>query len=300
MKIWRNISFLNVKAERSEREPGLIRRRESVTYLGVYSEKAAILLNEVINWKINTCIEKYVEAKKNGYVYPPRYFNDDDDFPIKGGGLFVKCNAEVAISTISEVCLKFKEVGDEYIKKYIRAAFGVDEMTKAIKEKIANELKKFWEAHSKEINNNGMLKIKSTNESGEENVFEYREADYLVLYEFLKGRNVNKLKSKYDQTKLDEMIGKRVEDQFVITAVETIQNEIAKIAETCEDEIYNMEAEFRENCNKFLDMMSKKNKENKKRIADKGMEKIKDLQNQISEMIKMGNINFATRKIKFE
>lgn len=300
MKIWRNISFLNVKAERSEREPGLIRRRESVTYLGVYSEKAAILLNEVINWKINTCIEEYVEAKKNGYVYPPRYFNDDDDFPIKGGGLFVKCNAEVTISTISEVCLKFKEVGDEYIKKYIRAAFGVDEMTKAIKEKIANELKKFWEAHSEEINNNGMLKIKSTNESGEENVFEYREADYLVLYEFLKGRSIDKLKSKYDQTKLDEMIGKRVEDQFVITAVETIQNEIAEIAETCEGEIYNMEAEFRENCNKLFDMMSKKNKENKKRIADKGMEKIKDLQNQISEMIKMGNINFAVKNIKFE
>ena len=299
MKIWRNISFLNVKAERSEREPGLIRRRESVTYLGVYSEKAAILLNEVINWKINICIEKYVEEKKACSVYLPKYY-DDDDFPVKGGGLFVKCNAEVVISSIGEVCLKFKEVGDEYIKKYIRAAFGVDEMTKAIKEKIANELKKFWEAHSEEINNNEMLKIKSTNESGEENVFEYREADYLVLYDFLKGRSIDKLKSKYDQTKLDEMIGKRVEDQFVITAIETIQNEIAKIAETCEDEIYNMEAEFRENCNKLLDMMSKKNEENKKRIADKGMEKIKDLQNQISEMIKMGNINFATRKIKFE
>lgn len=296
MKIWRNISFLNAKAEL---EPGLIRKRESVTYLGVYSEKAAILLNEVINWKINTCIEKYVEAKNACSVYPQRYYNDDD-FPIKGGGLFIKCNAEVAISTISEVCLKFKEVGDEYIKKYIRAAFGVDEMTKAIKEKIANELKKFWEAHSENINNDGMLKIKSTNESGEEIVFKYCEADYLVLYEFLKGRNVNKLKSKYDQTKLDEMIGKRVEDQFVITAVETIQNEIAEIAETCEDEIYNMEAEFRENCNKLFDMMVKKNKEKKKRIADEGMEKIKDLQNQISEMIKMGNINFAVKNIKFE
>lgn len=300
MKIWRNISLLNVKAES---EPGLIRRRESVTYLGVYSEKAAILLNEVINWKINTCIEKYVEEKKYDRVHLPRNYNDDDfpnDFPIKGGGLFVKCNAKVAISTISEVCLKFKEVGDEYIKKYIRAAFGVDEMTKAIKEKLANELKKFWEAHSEDINNDGMLKIKSTNESGEEIVFKYCEADYLVLYEFLKGRNVDKLKTKYDQAKLNEMIGERVEDQFVITAVETIQNEIAEIAETCEDEIYNMETEFRENCNKLWDAMLKKNKENKKRIADEGMEKIKDLQNQISEMIKMGNINFATRKIKFE
>lgn len=294
MKIWRNISFLDMK---EGREPGLIRKRELVTYLGVYAEKAAILLNEVINWKIDTYREEYAKLSKDSRVYLKIY---GDDFPMKGGGLFVKCNAEVAISTIGEVCLKFKEGGNEYIKRYVRVVSGVDEMTKAIKDKIANELKKFWEAHSEDIKNDGMLKIKSTNESGKEHVFEYHEADYQVLYEVLKGRNVDKLKTKYDQTKWEEMIGKRVEDQFVITAVETIQNEISKIAETCEDDIKNMEEEFRENCHKLWDMMLKKNKENKKQIADEGMKKIKDLQNQISEMIKMGNINFTTRKIKFE
>ena len=64
------------------------------------------------------------------------------------------------------------------------------------------------------------------------------------------------------------MIGERVEDQFVITAVETIQNEITKITETCEDDIEKMEAEFRDNCNKLWGIMLKKNKENKKQIAD--------------------------------
>lgn len=282
MNIEREIKFLSVEEERKFENNNIASSsygsiHESVTYLGIHSEKAATLLNEVINWRIRTCNTK---ANKE-------YYNGVDS--LKGGGLFVKCNAEVVISSIGEVGLKFKEAYGEYIKKYIRAVSAPAEINKAIKDKIANELKKFWTAYSKYLkDHDGVIKIKRTDRNGDDITYEYRETDYRVLYEFLKGRNVDKLKAKYDQMKWDEMIGKKVEDQFVISAIETIQNEIAKIAETRDNDLKNAEAEYRAESNRLWT----KNKENKERIANEATEKIKELQNQINEMMKMGNVKF--------
>ena len=282
MSIEREIKFLSVEEERKFENNNVasssyVSIHESVTYLGIHSEKAATLLNEVINWRIRTCSPKASE----------RYCDGVDS--LKGGGLFVKCNAEVVISSIGEVGLKFKEAYGEYIKKYIRAVSAPAEINKAIKDKIANELKKFWTAYSKYLkDHDGVIKIKRTDRNGDDVTYEYRETDYRVLYEFLKGRNVDKLKAKYDQMKWDEMIGKKVEDQFVISAIETIQNEIAKIAETRDNDLKNAEAEYRAESNRLWT----KNKENKERIANEATEKIKELQNQINEMMKMGNVKF--------
>ena len=282
MNIEREIKFLSVEEERKFENNNVTSSsygsiHESVTYLGIYSEKAATLLNEVINWRIKTCSTK---ANKE-------YYNGVDS--LKGGGLFVKCNAEVVISSIGEVCLKFKEAYGEYIKKYIRAASARAEINKAIKDKIANELKKFWMAYSKYLkDHDGVIKIKRTDRNGDDVAYEYRETDYRILYEVLKGRDENKLKAKYDQVKWDEMIGKKVEDQFVISAIETIQNEIAKIAETRDNDLKNAEAEYRAESNRLWT----KNKENKERITNEAMEKIKELQNQINEMMTMGSIKF--------
>ena len=282
MNIEREIKFLSVEEERKFENNNIASSsygsiHESVTYLGIHSEKAATLLNEVINWRIRTCNTK---ANKE-------YYNGVDS--LKGGGLFVKCNAEVVISSIGEVGLKFKEAYGEYIKKYIRAVSARAEINKAIKDKIANELKKFWTAYSKYLkDHDGVIKIKRTDRNGDDITYEYRETDYRVLYEFLKGRNVDKLKAKYDQMKWDEMIGKKVEDQFVISAIETIQNEIAKIAETRDNDLKNAEAEYRAESNRLWT----KNRENKERITNEATEKIKELQNQINEMMKMGNVKF--------
>ena len=280
MNIEREIKFLSVEEERKFENNNVASSsygsiHESVTYLGIHSEKAATLLNEVINWRIKTCSTK---ANKE-------YYNGVDS--LKGGGLFVKCNAKVVISSIGEVGLKFKEAYGEYIKKYIRAVSAPAEINKAIKDKIANELKKFWMAYSKYINeHDGVIKFKITNRNGDDVTYEYRETDYRILYEVLKGRNVDKLKAKYDQVKWDEMIGKKVEDQFVISAIETIQNEIAKIAETRDNDLKNAEAEYRAESNKLWT----KNKENKEQITNEAMKKIKELQNQINEMMNMGSI----------
>lgn len=282
MNLQREIKFLSVEEERKFENNNVVSSNygclhESVTSLEVYSEKAATLLNEVINWRIRTCNAKTGKG----------YYEGLDS--LKGGGLFVKCNCEVVISSIGEVGLKFKEVYGEYIKKYIRAVSAPAEINKAIKDKIANELKKFWMAYSKYLKEHDVvLKIKGTDRNGDDVAYEYRETDYRILYEVLKGRNVDKLKAKYDQVKWDEMIGKKVEDQFAISAIETIQNEIVKIAETRDNDLKNAEAEYRAESNRLWT----KNKENKERIANEAMEKIKELQDQINEMMKMGNMKF--------
>ena len=282
MNLQREIKFFSMEEERKFENNNVVSSsygsiHESVTYLGVYSEKAATLINEVINWRIRTCNSK---AGKE-------YYDDVDS--LKGGGLFVKCNCEVVISSIGEVGLKFKEAYGEYIKRYIRAVSAPAEINKAIKDKIANELKKFWMAYSKYLkDHDGVIKFKITNRNGDDVSYEYRETDYRILYEVLKGRNVDKLKAKYDQVKWDEMIGKKVEDQFVISAIETIQNEIAKIAETRDNDLKNAEAEYREESNRLWT----KNKENKEQITNEAMKKIKELQNQINEMMTMGSIKF--------
>ena len=142
MNLQREIKFFSVEEERKFENNNVVSSSyrsfyESVTYLGIHSKKAATLLNEVINWRIRTC------AAKAG----KEYYDGVDS--LKGGGLFVKCNCEVVISSIGKVGLKFKEAYGEYIKRYIRAVSAPAEINKAIKDKIANELKKFWMAYSK-------------------------------------------------------------------------------------------------------------------------------------------------------
>jgi hypothetical protein len=275
----RNVNFLSVEEESKFENNKVVALKygtgqESINFLGIYSEKSAVLLNEVINWRINRCDFKsrlsYSDVKS-----------------LKGGGLFVKCHGEVVISSIREVGLKFKETHGEYIKKYIRVASGINEIIKAIKDKIANELKKFWQYYSKYINSHdGIIRFILNKSDNSENVlFEYCEDDYRILYEVLKGRNINKLKAKYGQTKWDEMIGENLKDQFVITAIKALHNEILKIVETRDNDINDMNEAHRQ----AYAELCKTRQENEMRIANEAADKIKNLQNQIQEMMKMGN-----------
>lgn len=273
----RSIIFLNAEEESKfeNNKPVKVKygEQESISFLGIYSEKSATLLNEVINWRIDRC-----DFKSGRYP---------DIETIKGGGLFVKCYGEVVISSIGEIGLKFTENSNEYIKKYIRVASGTNEIIKAIKDKIANELKKFWQYYSKYINShNGIIKLTLHKSDNTENVFEYCEDDYRILYEVLKGRNINKLKAKYGQARWDEMIGENLKDQFIITAIKIIYSEIEKIAETRDNDIIAAEKAYNQTHNELWNRF----KENKERIKNEAADKIENLQNQIREMIKTGNV----------
>lgn len=78
LNLQRNINFLSAEEEsKFENNKAVIdeySKRESIHFLGIYSEKSAALLNEVINWRISIC--KF----KPGIRYP------EVDF-LKGGGL---------------------------------------------------------------------------------------------------------------------------------------------------------------------------------------------------------------------
>lgn len=278
MSLDREIKFFNVEDEKKFEMPVMkYGERESVMYLEIFSRASAGLLNQVINWKVGSCNTKN------------RTWGTPGVGDLIGGGLFVKCRAEVVVSTIGEIGLKFNERGNESIGKYVRISSGVAERTKTIKDKLANELKKYWNAYSKCISEQGgVLKVRiNENEVSEE--YDIRETDYRLLYEVLKGRNINKLKEKYSAAIWDQMIGKKIEDQFILTAIETIKGEISKLVSFREDELKKAEEEYNEvRKNLQADYQSKQ-----EQIKSEASIKIKELEEQILGMKKVGDLSAA-------
>lgn len=271
MTMTREIKFFSVEDEKKYEKPYIKWScTESVIYLDLFSKKSAVLINEVINWKVN---DSATRRRCAGAV----------------GGLFVKCHAEVVISTIGEVGLKFEERGDDYIKKYIRTANGISERLIMIKDKLANELKKFWNTHEKSINAQGgkFKRVLTVNETTEE--FEFTETDYRILYEILKNRNTDKLIAKYSKVKFDEMHGNKIEDMFILTAIETIKSEISQIIDNKEAALKQNGDEYNENQKKLRNHYE----EARDQIIQTANEKIKELQEQIINMKNMGNLMAA-------
>ena len=63
MSLHRNVNFLSVEEERKFENNAKVRNSrssemESIKFLNIFSEKSANLLNEVINWRINSCDTK--------------------------------------------------------------------------------------------------------------------------------------------------------------------------------------------------------------------------------------------------
>ena len=239
---------------------------ECVINLGIYSEAAAEILN---------CV-----AHK---------LNINDVYTFKNGNIFVKCNNEVVISSSGEICLKFKAIHLDRppernrfsifknVKKYDCTLEGIEEIVKAIKDKLANDLKKCW-----------LLAPKWRSKKSP--VFEYLESGIVIIYEYLKGRNIDDIKAKYDQETLDMFIGKKIEDPFVLPAIETIHNEIAKIVEDRDNDLEKIDKEYIQKSNRDIAEMWTKYNKNRKQIENEAIEKITNLKNQISEMLKMKNI----------
>lgn len=275
MALNREIKFFTVEDEKTYENPvSKWGSTETVMYLDIFSRKAAALLNAVINWKVESCNTKHRTWGSVGV----------DD--LIGGGLFVKCRAEVVVTTIGEVGLKFEERGNESIRKYIRISNGTAERLSSIKDKLGNELKKYWNAYSKSIDNmGGKFNIKIV-ENGTTEEFEITETDYRILYEVLKGRNINKLKGKYAAKKWDEMIGKKIEDQFILTAIETIKGEISKVVEMRESELKRIEEDYNTQRNNLNNIF----KSNQEKVKTEAEIKIKELQEQINGMKNVGTL----------
>lgn len=270
--------------------------------LGITSPKTALLLNYLFN--------KAEEVRPSHEKWSRRYGNTTVKV---GGGLLVKAEARVLIDDLDRVKVGFSS---EYkVNDYVRVAKGKAEVQKSIKDKIANELKKIWKkcsvndkisilyrnphniygvygtlttsTYSKPeyLDLKGVQVVKTDRSYPDREFVEISLNEYRTVYEFLKGRSPEKVKERNGVTAWNSMIGKPVEDQFLIGAIETIQAEIKKAKEEYSLH-FNEAAKERDDAKSLADKIFREKTDNFEK--DKNA-KIADLKNQMNEMIKMAN-----------
>ena len=252
------VNFLNVEDTEKFTE-GVKSWSETKKFigLGIYSERAAQLLASVIRYKWNG-----TRSGRFGRVV--------------GGGMIVQTNGDVAINCHGEVGILF----DEYRKigKFLRIACGPAEQIISIKDKLANDLKKFW--NYKTPNNELEIDIDGCTGDGERFDAKINYNEFRALYEFLKGCDLKKIQSKYGTANFKEMIGEKIEDQFALMATETIMTEINKLVKERESEVKRLEEEHRQ----IMHEMYEKQKAEKEASKNFYNEKIKELEDQIKMM----------------
>ena len=252
------VNFLNVE-DTEKFTKGIQNWSETKKFigLGIYSERAAQLLASVIRYKWNDT--------RNG-----RYGNT------VGGGLIVQTNGDVAINCHGEVGILFNKYGN--IGKFLRIACGPAEQLKSIKDKLANDLKKFW--NYKTPNSELEIDIDGCTGDGERFDAKFNYNEFRTLYEVLKSRDSKKIQSKYGAANFKEMVGEKNEDQFALMATETIMAEINKLVNEREDEAKRLEEEHRQ----IHRDMYEKQKAEKEASKNFYNEKIKELEDQIKMM----------------
>ena len=212
-----------------------------------------------------------------------------------GGGLIVKGKAQVTINDMNEVGVYFRDRWS--IGKYVRVASGRTEIIKSIKDKIGNELKKRCKAHRDEqiiidvkeytqmygtSNENLVIdqNIVTTNDSGRK-IIVISLNEYRALYEFLKNREPSKIKERYGTKAFDTMVGHRIEDQFLLSAIDVIKNEIKNVEHECTELCKKAEEDFNESYNKI-----RRDRDSAKAAAETAkVSKIAELQNQLKELL---------------
>lgn len=192
--------------------------------LGIYSERTAQLLTNVIKYKWDDARAVF------GYMVDGM-----------NGGMLVQADGDVAINCYGEVGILFKEYDN--IGKFIRVANSHDEYIKSIKDKIAKDLVKFWNCNTPNSELEVYIEGCNSNDEHFETMINFYE--YRVLYEVLKGRDVKKIKAKYGDENFKRMIGESNKDQFVLTAVETILTEINNLVKERECEAKKLEEKQR-------------------------------------------------------
>ena len=252
------VNFLNVE-DTEKFTKGVQSWSESKKFvgLGIYSERAAQLLASVIRYKWNNTRNR-------------RYGNT------VGGGMIVQANGDVAINCHGEVGILFAKYGN--IGKFLRIACGPAEQLKSIKDKIANDLKKFWNYRTP--NSELEIDIDGCTGDGERFDAKFNYNEFRTLYEVLKSRDSKKIQTKYGTANFKEMVGEKNEDQFALMATETIMAEINKLVQERESEAKRLEDEHCRISNELWEKQ-KKEKEDSKNFYN---EKIKELEDQIKAM----------------
>jgi uncharacterized DUF497 family protein len=192
---------------------------------------------------------------------------------VAGGGLFIKADAEIVMNSVGEVCILFKNAGR--INDYMRLARGEAETIKCIRDRLGNEVKKFWNSFCwNPVNEKtGLITIKDNK------TITFKE--YRIIYELLKNRDPEKIKVKYGESDFNAIIGNKVEDQFIISAIETIKKEIANIISTREAELKETKNTYQEKCN----ILYREQRQKEEKIVEDSSKKITELEEQIKTLM---------------
>ena len=259
--------------------------------LGVRSTKALVILNKALFNKYENRPER-----TGRYNYGGK----------KGGGLLCKGQAHYAIDSMNQVYVVFANRSS--VTDYCRAATNRNEIIASIKDKIANSLKEWFDdvdsrnvwstavaaRHSNNYNtysgNYGAFSIIQPEEG--QNVEKNSEGypifqisvsrdEYRCLYEFLKGRDIDKIKAKYGKDVYERIIGTQINDQFLLSALEVIKNEINNTILERNARLEQIDKDYTERYNKM--MAEKKN--TKDNVSAEAAKKIDDLNKQMAEMM---------------
>ena len=261
------------------------------TNLGINSRLGALLLNNVL----------YFLSDSRPICHRRRYGDDQ-----KGGGLFCKAKARISINDLNEVGLYFENTWG--FSSNLRVATGKAEVLKAVKNKLADALKKMWKVRV-QVDSNGTEymfiektrsgELSTSNHDHKEYVIPLTaeekekmkisnhwdnytpkimitEKQYRIVYEFLKGRKV----SDYPEVVFNSMIGKKVDDQFVISAIEVIRGEMEQLIATWKQAAQTTSKEF----DAQIDQIRMKKSAELSRLEAEKNEKLKELQNQMKEI----------------
>ena len=106
--------------------------------------------------------------------------------------------------------------------------------------------------------------------------------EYRALYEYLKGRDSDKIKERYGTTAYNTMVGHRIEDQFLLSAIDVIKNEIRNVEQECAEVCKKADSDFDL---AYKDLRTQR--DSKKAEAERNkLSKIKELTLQVNELIK--------------
>jgi len=281
--------------------------------------------NYFMNLGINTRLGALVLNGVLRHLYESRPYRARSAYgdSRKGGGLFCKCAGRITINDCDEVGLYFDNKWE--VGKYIRVTNGehTPETIRLIKTKLADGLKKMWQAKSRSGNGENQgpyMKIDKrgpgttslstyghddyiiplTDEELQElkqnrgyNSYEPKvvisEAQYRCLYEMLKGRDTNKTIKNYGQEAYNSIIGYRTNDQFVISAMEVIKAEMKKVTEEYAQKIKASDDDYE---NQLRDLRQKAANAHAALQAERDA-KYDELRGQLKELSRMGQMGVS-------
>jgi hypothetical protein len=223
-------------------------RRGILLATEIYSERTAHLLNYIFNYK--------------------RWSSGKWDFQ-QGGGFIVDCGTTVMIRRLNEVCFHMSI-------KYIDFPLDYENLC-VVKPKIYKMVKAAIEDYMKFAFINEKIKVKKEIDDNGFIIKDVSIDEFKVLIDYFDCIDV---KEFYSLELINKVFGKKIENQFVISMADAIENQIKKLIEERRAKVNENSIHY----STLRDEILAKWRFADTKIIEEYDEKIKELEDQIKEM----------------